>query len=839
MNRDRWQTIQDIFNRAIELHGQERVTLLDTACSTDPTLRNEVEALLHADGQEQSFRRGILRAAGEYVAASTEEAEATLIGRTVSHYRILEKLGSGGMGLIYKAEDVRLGRAVAVKFLSRQSARNQLALERLRLEARAASALNHPNICTIHDMGECDGEPFIVMEFLDGETLRQRLHRGPLPFHTLLETAAQICDGLQAAHASGIIHRDIKPANIFITRDGRVKILDFGLATLQDDAGVCEVAGTAQYMSPEQVRGGKLDERSDQFALAATLYEMASGAPLFPGGTESKVFDSVLSYNPAGAIKLPPAAAALQPLLRKALQHDPGVRYPGIDGIRVDLLGIRDAGRNRRRLVAAAAIALVLLALLWLGFLRNTRPAADANARWIAVLPFQFENSSEDPHIGLGIAESLIEKLGYLDAVRVRPLNVVLKYLKAASDPAATGRDLHVDSVLDGKLLRTQKGMHVAARLIQPSSASVLWSGEFDGNSASLTDIQTSIAHQMAGALKIRLSSKEQQALSKRETRNPEAYEEYLRGRYLWSKSKEQDYWDSIELFRRAIDQDPKFAQAYLGVADSYVELGWMNVRPPRDLFAQAGGAAARALDLDPAVPDGHAMLARVKAHYDWDFPGAEAEFELAIRLNPRIAQVHHWYSHFLTAMGRTEDSLKESNAALQLDPLGARMPMHMGWHYLYAREYDKSVEWLQKALDRDPSAADTWSYLGFARLEQHNNAEAVKAFRKAVELFKNTPRSEADLGVSYALSGRPADALAIAARLERNSESAYVPPYAVAAIYASLNQPEETFRWLRLAVQDRAHQLIYLNVDPTFDRLRGDPRFSELIGRIGLNGRE
>jgi serine/threonine-protein kinase len=742
-------------------------------------------------------------------------------GQLLSHYRITERIAEGGMAVVYKAEDLRLGRSVALKFVAAEFGPASALRHRFEREARAASALNHPGICTIHDFDEHDGQRFIVMEYLEGETLKDRIERGAIPESEVIEIALQVSSALEAAHKQNIIHCDIKPANIFLCKTGQVKVLDFGIARLRtaaeprgDITALGLAIGTRAFMSPEQALGEELDARTDIYSLGIVLEQMT--------GT---------SFS-----------RRLRQIVDRMIEGDRNLRYGSISEVAAALVGIRSQGSPIQRKIVLSLTALVLvvvtlaLTMLWTRNRSDSLIQPGDAPRLIAVLPFHSNTPHQnDPELGLGMADAVIEKIAGIRGLRVRPTALIRGFADGSVDPAKAGKQLEVQIVLDGRFQRTAQGIQVIAKLLNVADGSTLWSKDFTGGPADLASMEESIAIGLTQALNLSPSIAERERLSKRHTQNPVAYDHYLNGRYYWSKATEPDYWRSIEFFQRAIDVDPRYALAYQGRADSYIELAWLNVQSPRDLFGKAGESAARAVNLDPDLSEAHAQLARVKAHYDWDWVGADSEFQTSLRLNPSLASVHHFYSHFLTALGRSQDSLRESTVALELDPLGIRMMQHMGWHYLYAREYNKATEWLLRTVERNPNDATTYSYLGTSYLHESNQQGASAALHRALELFKQSPASQADLGLAYAVAGRPREALGIAEELERDSKRKYVPPYSIASIYAALGRYNEAFDWLEKAYEDRSYQLIYLKVDPAFDVLRSDPRFADLIRRIRI----
>jgi serine/threonine protein kinase/tetratricopeptide (TPR) repeat protein len=654
-----------------------------------------------------------------------------MIGKTLGHYRIVEKIGGGGMGIVYKAEDTALGRFVALKFLPEAVSRDRHTLERFQREARAASALNHPNICTIYEINQHEGQHLIAMELLEGKTLKQRIVGKPLQTDEILDFGIQIADGLDAAHAEGIIHRDIKPANIFITKRGHVKILDFGLAKLAPERHAAEplsgtattetapeqltspgaAVGTVAYMSPEQALGQELDARTDLFSFGVVLYEMCTGVLPFRGTTSAATFNAILNSAPTAPVRInPDLPNDLEGIINKALEKDRKLRCQTASEMRADLQRLKrdsDSGRKPaagaaepkpaktvRRWLLYTALAVVLVAIAGAGaYLYLGRGEAIDS---IAVLPFV--NVSGDPdteYISDGISESLINSLTPLPNLRVVPRNMTFRYKGKEVDPQKLGKDLSVRSILMGRVIQRGDTLNVQAELVDVQKESQLWGAQYNRKLADLIDVQEEIATEILDKLRLRLTGAEQKLLTKRYTENTEAYQLYLKGLYYGNRMAEGAFIRGIQYFNQAIEKDPGFALAYAGLAQCYSGLSSLGYFVPRNTFPQAKAAAIKALQLDENLAEAHASLGFAAFRYDWNWQEAEKEFKRAIALNPKSALAHYWYGMFLTNMGRFKEALPEYDRAREIEPLSLVINTNIGGHYYNARQYEQAAKQL------------------------------------------------------------------------------------------------------------------------------------------------
>jgi TolB-like protein/Tfp pilus assembly protein PilF len=792
-----------------------------------------------------------------------------MVGRTFSHYRIIEKLGQGGMGIVFKAEDTRLGRAVALKFLPDDLSRDPSAIERFLREARAASSLSHPHICAVHDVGEHDGVHFIVMELLDGVALSEQISGTPVPVDRIVALGIQIADALSAAHARNILHRDIKPANIFITSRGEAKVLDFGLAksvaasphagtdatTLAPLTDHGTMVGTVAYMSPEQVRGETLDGRSDLFSLGAVLYEMATARRAFAGATAGAIHDEVLNRHSPPASRLnPELPQPLQDVIDKALEKDRSLRYQSAAEIGADLQRIKrdmDSARAvtlaaprevpatplpswRRRLGILAAVAVVALALAgsWFGVLRPKPEALDS----VAVLPFV--NADGDPdseYLSDGITESLINNLSQVRTLRVSAWSTVFRYKGKAADPQAIGHDLGVSAVLSGRLLRRDGHVIVRTELIDVSNGAQLWGREFNHTAADVIALQDDLAAEISEKLRLRLTKEEQQQLNKRYTQDAAAYELYLKGRYYWNKRNLQDVQRAIGYFERAIALDPQYALAYAGLADAYNQASFFNASPPGDVMPRARAAASRALEIDEHLADAHISLAYVSFTYDWDWAAATKHTERARALNPVTVDNHSFYPFYLTVARRPDEAVRAAERALAKDPLSASLSHNRAVQLVLSRQYDAAIAECRRTIELDPAFAIAYEVLGATYEAKGMPAEALPQVETAVRLNPHSPMSLAMLAYVDANLKRDREARRILEQLTTASRERYVPALAFAVIHTGLNEKDQAFGWLEKAYVERSNRLAYLAFEPSWDRLRSDPRFDDLLRRIGL----
>ena len=788
-----------------------------------------------------------------------------MIGQTLGHYRVLEQIGAGGMGLVFRARDERLDREVALKVLPPGTLTDENVRQRFRKEALTLSKLNHPNIATVFDFDTQDGVDFLVMELISGVTLDEKLKGGALSEKEVIRLAMQLADGLGAAHAEGVVHRDLKPGNLRLTPDGRLKILDFGLAKLLQpiaaDAATESLSqtrgavGTLPYMAPEQLQGEPPDARSDLWAAGAVLYELATGKRPFPQSSAPMLTDAILRQAP-----VPPRAlnsnlsAELERIICKSLEKDPEHRYQSAKELGADLRRLAApaataatvlpaGGRKRYGWVLAAGGLVVALLVAgsvvphweWRDRLLGRRGASRIES--LAVLPL--ENMSRDPdqeYFADGMTEALTTDLAHISALRVISRTSVMHYKGTGKTVPEIARELHVDAVVEGSVVKAGNRVRITAQLIEASTDRHLWAESYERDLGDVLALQDEVSRTIARKIQVTLTPQEQTRLATARPVNPEAYDAYLRGRYSLSKRSPVDIQKALAHFQQAVDKDPTYAPAYAGLADSYYLLSWYGAVSPLEVLPKGKAAATRALELDSTLAEGHLSLAQIKLIDDWDWAGAEVEYKRALELAPGSAQAHYFYGFtFLRVRARFNEAIPELKRALDLDPLSLIINTNLGTTLADARRYDEAIAQCRKTLELDSRFGQAHSVLGRAYVEKGMYQEAIREFRMALDYSPTFTGALANLGRAYALSGQKAEARKLLTELQRRSEKGFVAPGQMAWVYVGLGEKQQAIASLEKAYEVHDGLVIYVNVDPTFDSLRSEPRFQQLVRRIGL----
>src|SRR6266404_3272060 len=822
MKPERWQQIKALLQAALEREPGQRAAFLAEACADDESLRRDVDALISSYEQAGDF---IEAPAFELMAESLTTLQGiSFIGQTFGPYKILEHLGAGGMGDVYLAEDARLVRKVALKILPVGFTWDNERVRRFQQEARSASALNHPNILTIFEIGEVDSRHFIATEFIEGETLRQRMMKSHLEINEVLDVAVQVASALVAAHQAGIAHRDIKPENIMLRQDGFVKVVDFGVAKLMEPTtGESEavtlvntkqgtVIGTAHYMSPEQVRGLQIDARTDIWSVGVVIYEMVAGSVPFKGATSTDVIASILDREPTTLARFfPEVPNELEWIVKKALRKHRDERYQTIRELMTDLKSLV------RRLQFEEALARSLDERESADILSRSSHASSETDRAgaqspeqrsrqvidsLAVLPMT--NESGDPgmeYFSDGITESIVKTLSQLTELRVMAWSTISRYRGNAIDPREVGKELRVRAVLTGRVMQSGDQLLVKTELVDAVDGSYLWGEQYSCMASEIFEVEAKISREISEKLLIRLTTEERNQLKRRYTANVDAYHAYLKGRYHWNKRTTESLIKGVEYFKQAIDLDPSYGSAYAGLSDSYTLLVARDAIQPEEGFAKARAAAARALEIDETLGEAHASLGHAMLH-DWVWEDAEKELKRAIELNPGYPSAHHWYSEYLMATGAFDEAIKEAKRSEELDPLSSIIGIHISDVLFHARRYDQAIAQARKTLELDASFWLTHINLGKSYTQEGKHAEAVSELQKAGELSAGDTEVVSLLGFAYAAAGRKEEALKLLRDLKEQSRQRHVPPYHLAIINAGLGEKDEALKWLELAFE-------------------------------------
>ena len=868
--------IFEIFQAALELDQESRNAFLDRQCDGDAEMRREVESLLAYDERaEQFIGSPVFEEDPELLLG--DESNSLSMKESVGPFKIVRRLGSGGMGVVYLAQDSRLGRNVALKLLGRNLIGDSQSRTRFLREARLASALDHPNICTIHEIGEAAGLLFIAMQYLEGETLKQVVGGRPLAFDNLISISVQVANALAAAHARGIIHRDIKSSNIIITTRGQAKVLDFGLAkplekedSDTDLTRAGTVLGTPTYMSPEQAQGEPADHRSDIFSFGVVMYEMATGRIPFKAKSQTETLNAVINqpHIPVADLNkdLPPELCIV---IDRTLRKQPDDRYQSVDDMKSDLCRVaqsvglpgysssdpmmvpyvpvspyvqrarvkkRITPRGRWQMSAIALLALILVAIIYLKFFRGPSLSA-GEIRSLAVLPL--ENLSGDPtqeYFADGMTDALIGDLARIRGLQVISRTSAMYYKGAKKSLQEIAGELRVDAVVEGTVQRSGERIVIRAQLIQAATDRHLWAETYERDLRDVLALQSEIAHAIVREIQLKITPAERARLAPNRPVNRKAFDDYLQGRFLYfNRGTEENLHKAISFFQSAVEEDPTYAPAYAAMADCYNFLGSHQIGavPPTDARRQGEEAARKALEFDSEMAEAHTALGYVN-HYNWDWAEAEQEFKRAIELNPNYAYAHVVYSGFLVARGRLEEAVAEANRAQELDPFSLGISSQRGFVLENARRYDEAIEQFRRVIAMDQNNYQAHWYLGHTYAVSGRLDEAIAASEKAASLSR-TPGALGFLGMCYGLAGRTADANKILSELLELNGRRYVSPPSLANVYIGLGDKDKAFLWLEKAYQERSYYMAYLKVFPGHDSLRSDPRFDDLLRRMRL----
>jgi serine/threonine protein kinase/Tfp pilus assembly protein PilF len=741
-------------------------------------------------------------------------------GQVIFHYELLELLGSSGMAVVYKALDKKLDRPVALKFLIHQTKVDDKEKERFFQEAKTASSLDHPNICTIYEINQTpQGRVFIAMAFYDGETLKDKIERGPLSLKESLHITRQTCLGLEKAHAKGIVHRDIKPANIIVTTDQVVKILDFGVAKFQREARMTSpgtVIGTPGYMAPEQASGKNVDHRADIWATGVLLFEMFTAHLPFEGESEMAVMYAIVNEKPLSIEDFRPLdSTRLQKIIDRVLEKDPNHRYQKMEEFIADLDSF-----DKKPLLSTETRKVV---------------AAVPEVPAIAVLPLiDLSPDRDQEYFCDGLTEEIINALSRVKEMKVISRNSAFQFKGGNLDISQIGRRLGVQKVLEGSVRKGGNRIRVTVRLINVSDGFLIWADDYERELEDIFAIQDDISRAVVDKLKIKLIETSETQLLKKYTENFNAFSTYLQGRFHWNKRTASSLEKSIEYFKQAIELDPQYALAYAGLADAYIVLGLYGRYEPPEVMPLASEAATRALDIDERLAEAHISEGCVEAVYQWDWVSAEKQFQRGIELKQEYAVGHHWYAiNYLTPLGRYEEAQSSIQKALELEPASLVINSTMGLVHYFSRDYHKAIEKLEKTLQMDQDYPVTHFFLGRALVQVSRYSEAMEHFQKALKFYGDSTNMLATFAHAATLAGKQEITQKILNQLQDISQNMYVSAYDMASIYVGLGQSDEALNWLQKAYNEHAYLMIYLKVDPIMDPLRPKKQFKKILQEI------
>ena len=750
-----------------------------------------------------------------------------MLGKTLTHYTILDKIGAGGMGVVYRARDERLGREVALKVLPHAALGDDAARGRFRREAMALSRLNHPNIATVHDFDAQEGVDFLVMEHVEGDTLARKLERGALPMAETVALGIQIAAALEEAHERSVIHRDLKPGNVMIGPKGRLKVLDFGLARLLHAGDVAETAsisatgtwsGTLPYMPPEQLDGNNVDARSDLYALGAILYEMATGRRAFPATNAARLLNAILNERPAPPSTVAPGVpAAFDELVGRLLEKDPD-RRP----------------RSARE--AADALASVTESPAAGAGRSTTAAKKGAGIQSIVVLPL--ENLSGEPDqefFADGMTEELIADLAQIQALRVISRTTAMRYKKTQKSLVEIGRELNVEAVVEGSVRRYGDRVRITAQLIEVASDRHLWAKSYERDLRDVLALQGEVAQAIAEEIQIKVTPREEARLAKAQRVDPKAYEAYLKGRHHWNQRTDEAMLRSLEYFREAIALDPGWPTAHVGLADAYNVIGYFGALAPADCFPKSKAAALAALQIDEGLATAHAALAYSQHYYEWDWAAAKRGFARALELNEGDAYIRLFYMNYFSAMGRHDEAIRLMDRALELDPQSMIINTAAGWSRYFSGNFGDSVRCLRRAAEIFPEFLPGRVWLSAALEQDGQLEEALAQAERGRSIGGRIPMVLAALGRAYARLGRTAEADAVVQELQELSKRRYVSPYDIAVVFETLGRPSDALDQLERAYSGRANFMALMRVDPRLNNLRTEPRFLDIQRRMAF----
>lgn len=781
---------------------------------------------------------------------------AELVGQTLSHYCVLEKIGSGGMGVVYRAHDQRLDRDVALKILKPGSLIDEAARKRFHKEALTFSKLSHANIAHVYDFDSVNGTDFLVMEYVAGLSLARKLADGPLPEAEVISLGLQIAKSLQAAHEQGIIHRDLKPGNIMITPRAEVKLLDFGLAKFfkasataltESLSEVRELSGTLPYMAPEHLQGYPTDTRSDIWAAGVVIYEMGAGQRPFPETQPARLIETILHSSPHSPAAL---SSELRRIISKCLEKDPKRRYQSAQELVSDLQRLQVEGstawvwtiervRGSRRnflAVGVAAAAIVLLGRIFGWWTRLLQLWGGGAIRSLAVLPL--ENVSQDPdqnYFAQGMTDALISEMSKVGALRVISRTSVMQYKGSNKTIAQIAQDLNVDAILEGSVMRIGNEVRITTELVDARHDRTLWGKNYEGDLSDVIALQSDVAQAVVREIKITLTPQEKVVLAKTQKVSPAVYDTYLRGQFYLGERTPEALQRAVAQFEKAVSLDPNYALGYAGLADGYGLLGLYDVYPVKEIIPKAKAAALKAIQLDDTLAEAYTSLAWITWSFDWDWDGAERFYRRAIQLAPSYASAHQFYALYLASMGRRQESFSEIKRAQTQDPLSPIIQSNVAWCYYLARDYESAIQQARSTLDLHPDFAVAHEYLGQAYAEESRTREAVAEFQKLLAALPKDPSGKSFLAYAYGRAGNSAQALAEIRELEQRSTGTLVPAYDLAIAYAGLDDQATVLQWLERSYEQRDGHLVNLKVHPAFDRLHTNPEFHKFLRRMGL----